>query len=233
LRNADTYRDNAKGLADRLGAIVVAPLFDAKRFPNDAYQLAGIMKQQEVQPSEQWTGNFIAKIADAVRQREGRANMPYYLLGHSAGGQFLSRVSGFVATGAKRIVAANPGSDLFPTRQIPFPYGFGNLPAELSDDAALARYLAQPITLLLGTADLGSENLPQGELAMRQGATRYERGKNCFAMAQELARKKGWAFNWQLIEVPGVGHDSKAMFDHQRSADALFGEKPNPPAKAN
>jgi len=142
-------------------------------------------------------------------------------------------VSGFVATVAQRIVAANPGSDLFPTRQMPFPYGFGNLPENLSDDTAIQHYLAQPLTLFLGTSDVGNENLPQGELAMRQGATRYERGKKCFQIAQDLAKKNGWAFNWRLIEAPGIAHDAKAMFDHEQSASALLGDQSSQPAKAN
>src|SRR5262245_37880723 len=31
-RDADTYRDNAKTIADRFGMVVVAPLFDKSRF---------------------------------------------------------------------------------------------------------------------------------------------------------------------------------------------------------
>src|SRR5208282_4421318 len=34
-RNADEYRDFGKGLADRIGALVVAPLFDNKQFSSD------------------------------------------------------------------------------------------------------------------------------------------------------------------------------------------------------
>lgn len=226
LRNADTYRDNARGMADRFGAVAAAPLFDSKRFPNVAYQEGGMFLDGKVQPAERWTGSLVPRLAEAIKRAEGRADMPYYLIGHSAGGQFLSRISGFVTSDARRIVAANPGSHLFPTRDLPFPYGFGKLPNELSDDEALERYLAQPITLFLGTADTGSENLPQGESARKQGATRYERGKNCFKTAQELAQAKGWKFNWRLVEAPDIGHDAKAMFNHTNCAESLFGKEP-------
>jgi hypothetical protein len=66
-----------------------------------------------------------------------------YRIGHSAGGHFLSRLTGFVSTGAERIVVANPGGHLFPTRDMSFPYGFGKLTAALSEDAALQHYFAQ------------------------------------------------------------------------------------------
>src|SRR5438045_2409369 len=37
-RNADTYRDSAITLGDQHGALIVAPLFDEKRFPSRLYQ---------------------------------------------------------------------------------------------------------------------------------------------------------------------------------------------------
>ncbi len=68
--------------------------------------------------------------------------MPYYLIGHSAGGQFLARTSAFVDTGAARIVAANPGTHLFPVKDAEYPLGFGKLPAELTrDEQLLSRFL--------------------------------------------------------------------------------------------
>jgi putative spermidine/putrescine transport system permease protein len=47
------------------------------------------------------------------------------------------RMSAFQDTGAERIVAANPGTDLFPTRDMPFGWGFGKLPEALSNDGVL------------------------------------------------------------------------------------------------
>jgi pimeloyl-ACP methyl ester carboxylesterase len=224
-RNADTYRDNARGLGDRFGALIAAPEFDGKRFPSEAYQRAGITRKGKAQPQEAWTATMVAQLLEALRERTGRPDLPCHLIGHSAGGQFLTRVAGFADTGAVRLVAANPGTHLFPTRELPFPYGFGGLPEQLSGDAALKRYLARPLTLYLGTADVGKENLDQSATAMKQGATRIERGRNCFAAAQALARERGWPCHWKLVEAPGVGHSSKAMFDHARCAGALLGEK--------
>lgn len=223
-RNADEYRDKARGLADRMGAIVAAPLFDLARFPIEAYQLGGVFKAGELQPAETWTISLVGKLADAIRQRTGNPKLPYYLIGHSAGGQFLTRLAALTVSGSRRIVMANPGTHLFPTRDLPFPHGFGNLPEALSDDAALRRYLAQPITVYLGTADLGDVNLSKTATAMKQGASRYERGQNCFRLAAELAEKNGWPINWRLVEAPDVAHDVQAMFDHANALEALLGQ---------
>lgn len=224
-RNADDYRDHAIVLAEKFGMLVVAPRFDLKRFSTDAYQRGGVMKGDTVQPREAWTYSFIPKLVAEVRAREGRADMPYYLIGHSAGGQFLARMTGFLPGEPVRIVAANPGAHLFPTREMEFPYGFGGLPDELSNGDVIRRYLAAPLTLYLGTADTGSYHLDVKPGAMKQGATRIERGRACFRFAQELARENGWPFNWRLVEAEGVDHDATKMFAHAQAAIALFGAR--------
>src|SRR5262249_32445663 len=43
-RNAEDYRDHAKGMADRLGMIVIAPKFDRPRFPDEKYQRGGLFE---------------------------------------------------------------------------------------------------------------------------------------------------------------------------------------------
>jgi len=226
-RNADTYRDNAKGMADRFGALVAAPEFDRNRFPSEAYQRGGVTRGGNLRPAPERTVNLVAPIIAQLRRREGRPDQPVYLIGHSAGGQFLTRYAGFAeSNSAVRIVAVNPGSQLFPTRDLPFQYGFGNLPDEVAGDDALKRYLARPLTLYLGTADTGEKDLDKTITAMKQGATRIERGRNSFEAAQALAKEKGWLCHWSIVEAPGVGHSSKGMFDHTLSHEALFGAEP-------
>jgi poly(3-hydroxybutyrate) depolymerase len=221
-RNAEEYRDWAKVIADRTGALVAAPLFDKGDFPVDAYQMGGLKRKGAVQPQANWTWSLIPKLADELRKREGRPDMPYYLIGHSAGGQFLIRLAGFVKTDATRIVVSNPGTLLFPTEAEPFPYGFGELPKELGGEAALKRYLAQPITLYLGTADtVQDKNFPKGPLAAKQGDSRYERGKNAFKAAEKLAKDKNWPLNWKVVEADGVGHVAAEMFKNDRCLEAL------------
>src|SRR5947208_10988772 len=77
LRNADTYRDNTKKLADRHGALVVAPRFDEKQFPSAKYQQGGLLKNGKPAPEDEWTWSVVPKLVDAVRKRAGRADMPY------------------------------------------------------------------------------------------------------------------------------------------------------------
>jgi poly(3-hydroxybutyrate) depolymerase len=223
LRNADVYRDNAIELGDRLQALIVAPKFDNERFPTSRYQFGGILSaNREPNPPGQWTYAMIPKIVDEVRRREGRPDAPYFLIGHSAGGQFLVRMAAFTQVGAQRVVAANPGSHLFPSRDLPFPYGFGNLPETLSSDAVIKAYLAQPLTIYVGTADNGPDQyFDSSENAMKQGPGRYQRGKAAFKLGQTVAEENGWPFNWRLVEAPDVAHDNKKMWNAPTMAEAL------------
>jgi alpha-beta hydrolase superfamily lysophospholipase len=226
-RNAEGYRDHAIPLAERHGLLVAAPRFDRERFPTWRYQHGAIARRPargasyQALPEDEHTGPVFLKIVEAIRTVEGKRDAPFYLLGHSGGGQALSRVAGFLDTGAKRIVIANPGSYLWPSLDVAFPDGYGGLPQARSD-AALRRYLAQPITLLLGTADVKQDaDLTLRESAAAQGANRYERGHNAYRAAQSLANARGWAFNWKLIEVPGVGHSARRMFGSDAAASAF------------
>jgi pimeloyl-ACP methyl ester carboxylesterase len=224
LRNADFYCSNAAPLAERFNMLVAAPCFDTNYFSRDEYNLGGVIRHGIVQPRETWTYQHIVETINTVRQRENNPALPYYLIGHSAGGQFAMRYAAIMPPGAQRIVAANPGSDLFPRRDWEFGYGFGGLSPELSDDAALQRYLAAPLTLYLGQADTDPQHpeLDRTADAEREGRYRLERGRACFAFAQKLAKSHGWQFNWRKVEVAGIAHDGQAMLAAPEAGKALF-----------
>lgn len=229
-RNVASNLDAAKPIADRHGMLIVAPLFDLQRFRRWRYQALGITRVPRnvttggipVEPRENWTSAIIFKLIGHVREREGRVDLAYYLLGHSAGGQIANRIAAFAPHQAQRIVVANPSSYVWPSRDRRFPYGFGDLPEAMNNDAAIRSYLEQPLTIMLGTADTAvTPDLDMLPPAMLQGAMRHERGINVFRAAESLARAKGWTFNWRLIEVPNAGHSARHMYGGAEAAFAL------------
>lgn len=225
-RNAEDYRNFAITLAERYNAIVAAPHFDRERFPRDAYQQGGILNDGVVQPREKWTFSRLPALIAELQTRAGNPALPYYILGHSAGGQFVARLAAIAGDlGARRLIAANPGSHLFPTREAPYGYGFGGLPDALANDEAIRRFLAAPLTLYLGTGDNDPNHasLDRSPPALHQGPHRYARGLNCFATAQKLAAERGWAFNWRKVEVAGIAHEAARMFAAPEAYDAIFG----------
>jgi poly(3-hydroxybutyrate) depolymerase len=231
-RNAEDYRDYAIPLAERHGLLVLAPRFDRERFTSWRYQHGGIARARPggegatlaVEPEARWTARIVLDVIAQARAREGDPELPYYLIGHSAGGQALSRLAAFAPNSARRIVIANPSSYVWPGRELAFPDGFGGLPPSLSDDEAIRHYLAQPVTIFLGQSDVERDaRLSTRPGAEQQGENRYQRGVNVFRAAEALARERGWRFEWRLVEVPGVGHSARRMFAHPLASAALLG----------
>jgi poly(3-hydroxybutyrate) depolymerase len=219
-RNARTYRDDARALGDRLCLLVVAPLFDRQAFPGWRYQRGGIVKGAAVQDARDFSGRVVLDLIAWVRQQEGRP-IAYSLFGHSAGGQFLDRLAAFVPTEARRIVVANAGSYVFPSLEIDAPFGLGKVYSGTQGEAALRRYLEQPLTIYLGQGDIRDDERNDYPEALAQGASRFQRGVNVFNAAKTLAQMRGWPFNWRLVELPGVGHDARKMLAAPQAAEAL------------
>jgi hypothetical protein len=233
LRNADVYRDHAVGMGDRFDALVVAPKFDAERFPSRAYQRGGLLREDgSAAPPAEWTYTRVVELAAAMRVRTGRPDAVWSVIGHSAGGQFVVRMSAFVDTGAARLVAANPGSVLLPSTLPKFGYGFGGLPPGLADEARLRAYLAAPLTIYLGTGDDHADEWFDGSPeAMAQGSGRHQRGLGLWWQGKLLAEQRGWPFGWRLVEAVGIGHDHERMFADPMCDVALFGSAAvRPPA---
>jgi pimeloyl-ACP methyl ester carboxylesterase len=228
-RNPGLARDNALPLAKAGCALVVAPLFDEARFPRWAYQFGGLGELSEsdgkrlfrLKPRERTTGRLVLDLIAALRTGEGSPGMPYSLLGHSAGAQFLGRFAAFFPNEAHRIVLANPGSYVMPTWERKYPYGFGGLP--IVSEADRERYLASPIVILLAERDTGRMGLDKSPGAERQGSTRFERGHAAYDFAKAKAAENGLAFGWSLVEVSGLGHGSAKLYARSESAAAVFG----------
>lgn len=220
-RDAGPYRDRARPLADRLCALVVAPKFDQQRFPRDRYQLGGVVEDGHLLPPGSRPVDLVAPLVDWARSAADQPEMPYALMGHSAGAQFANRVAAFTPSKAVAIVLANPSTWVMPSTETSAPFGFGGLEPPRDATQALRAYLAEPIVVALGGADTGTKSLDMSPEAMAQGPYRLARGQNAFKAAQAIAASRGWPLRWSLIEVPGVGHDATRMLAASQTEAAL------------
>lgn len=228
-RNAADHRDWAVNLAERFGFVVVAPEFDKDRFSDERYKRTlGVLVAGVPQPQDKWTTNAIVRLVAAVRARENQPQLPYYVIGHSGGGQFVVKMALFMPHEARGFVACNPGSYPFPWPDVKFPYGTGGLPPEVINDDAMRRFYAAPLTLYLGTGDvwqLAEDYFDLNPDAMKQGPVRLARGQNFFETSRKIAAARGWAFNWRIVETPRIGHDAMRMFAAREVEEALFGRR--------
>jgi hypothetical protein len=220
-RDAGPYRDVARPLADKLCAIVISPEFDHKRFPDNSYQLGGVVVKGSFVPPGRRPIDLVAPLIAWARVASNQPTLPVALFAHSAGGQFIGRVAAFARTDGARIVLINPSTWVLPSTTVAVPYGFGGSGTPAEEEQALRAYLALPITVLLGTADTGTTNLAMDPAAMAQGPNRLMRARNAFAMAEAMAREHGWSFGWRKLEAPGVGHREAGMFATSQAVEAL------------
>jgi len=193
-------------------------LFDQDRFLAHLYSWGGILsKDGKVRDSSKWSFPLATEVIQSILKGEGDIKRDHYLLGHSGGGQFLTRYVAMEPVTAKRVVAANAGTYPFPRLDWDWGYGFGKLPKDLQRDDRFKQMLGTPMTIYLGLADTSdsteSGNFDASDDANRQGKFRLERGRNFFKYGGKLAKEKGWKFNWTEVEVPGVGHDANLMFN--------------------
>lgn len=225
-RDAGPYRDHARSLANRLCAIVVSPEFDKARFPTELYQHGGVSQGGVFVSAGSRPVDLVAPLVAWAQAAAGQPGMPFILIGHSAGAQFLSRVAAFTPTNAARIVIANPSTWVMPNTDTAAPYGFGRVGTSKNAEDALRGYLGRPVTVLLGLDDTGSQNLASDPSAMAQGPYRLARGRTAFNAARTASQSHGWPLGWSLVEVAGVGHSATKMFSAPETIASLSGAAP-------
>jgi pimeloyl-ACP methyl ester carboxylesterase len=234
-RGASSARDAAMKIADEKGYYVVAPLFDEARFgDSDLYQQGGIIDGGKfIADRDEWTISIVNNIADWANARVGTdASDETVLFGHSAGGQFLSRLAAYGDDSTfDKMIIANPSTYVLPSLTEKATYGFGGgYFSSQESEALLKDYLADPITIYLCSEDNdpNGDNLATGSAAMRQGATRLERGLNTYEAAKKMAEAKGWDFNWEVVIADGVGHTAGGMLRSPALLDAIDTDTPIP-----
>lgn len=221
-RNAAAYRDYWELAADRYHFLVVAPEFSQRYWPKAAAYNLGDLAEQDNR--EKWTYSAVEHLFDEVR--DGQAG--YAIFGHSAGGQFVQRLALFRPDNrATVMVAANPGWYTLPEWRSDkaadaFPY---SLVGSRAGEAQLRQALARRFVLMLGERDTdpNAKDLNKSSGAMRQGASRFERGENFYKAATAAAQALGVKFAWELVEVPNVAHDGAAM--SRAAAEAIYGKR--------
>lgn len=220
-RGAQSYLKSAREIADKGCFVVYAPLFDSDSFPSWSYHRGGLVHDGKLMPEANWTTDIVDDLVDWARVQEGRPDAESILFGHSAGGQFLSRVAAYdLPRNVQRIIIANPSTYVLATEDENAPYQFGGLPDQEADEWMRA-YLAAPITIFLGSEDTGAKDLTMTEQAVRQGSNRLDRGQRTFEAAKHAAASHGWPFNWELVYADDVGHSGRGMLTAEEMIEAM------------
>ena len=227
-RQADEALERWQSDADMYGALLIAPEFTKEHYSKERNYGRGNVRDErgDIRDKRDWTFMTIEEIFDLVRREVPDAPNVYSIQGHSGGAQFVHRMA--LTLPEARIetaVAAGAGWYLLPDDFEDYPCGISDV--ELLDDEIKKSY-ATDLVFTLGTEDIDSDSagLSHNECAEAQGSNRYERGHFFYQYAQGDAWQRGHTFNWDVVDVPGVGHEADGMVE--AGADAIFGGPPPP-----
>jgi hypothetical protein len=212
-RNGRAYRDYWLPYVDHGGFLAIAIEFPEAQFPDYLWYHFGNLRTEAglPNPRSQWTFGIDARLFAALQHQGLTITARYGLFGHSAGGQFVHRMLSFGYRDQVAVaVGANAGTYAMPDLAINWPWGLGNTDVVADDLPAL---LGFPLTIMAGTEDVKTTGrfFPHGPNSLRQGPTRYARAHSYVRSGQAAAAALGVPLAWQVIDVPGVGHDGRGM----------------------
>jgi len=226
-------------IAERRQALIIAPNFAQSGFTGLSYHQEPTYLYVDYDKSCYVLGSsteILSVIYKHVLQRENRTSIPSYLVGFSAGAQFVSRFMWLRQAYPDSIpiqmaVSANAYSYSFPTDTFlgttmywlcgtVMPTQFGPSDCfEVSNfyswncNEHIIQYYNENYGVLIGTADV-SPIFNMGCFAIT-GNNRYERAQTFYNFADSNAITRGTTLNWEYREVPGVGHDQNAMLNNK------------------
>lgn len=226
-RNASDYRDALISKSNEYNFIVMAPEFSVLDFPGgDSYNLGNVFIDGD-SPSisslnleEEWTFSVIEPLFDYIKTALANLNTTYYIIGHSAGGQFAHRFVMFKPNArVETIVTSASGWYTVTDLNIRFPYGFDDSPLNNSSFSSLFQ---KQLIVQVGELDNDPNalGLRHNQFADAQGLNRWERAQYFFNTASQLANNNNLSFNWTLIINEGADHDFELAC--RKGADVIF-----------
>lgn len=210
LRNAREYLETWREGSQRTGRPVLAAHFDATTWPGArGYNLGNVLSADgTLNPRRAWAFTGLRQLIPEAQRQVGLTNPAWDLFGYSAGAQFAHR---FALLGNDptlgHVAVAGAGWFAVPDSGIDWPYGTCHSGLGV-DDSALTRWVRRPLVLLRGEYDRHrDEHLRVGPAADVQGPTRWDRAAHLLA----VARSHDPHCRWELIDVPGAGHNEQEI----------------------
>ena len=201
-RDVREQAESFAAAAARFGRPVIAPLFEAQRWPR--YQL--VVRQGRADLA-------LLELLRELRLAGLWSSRTFDLFGYSGGAQFAHRFTMLYPHLVGRLTAASAGWYTFPDDS-PFPYGLRGRAKENGGwgprmAASLDRFLHLPIHVCVGDRDNVPDANTRGgaEIDAQQGTHRLERAERWAEALRETARARGITFRVSFSILPDSGHD--------------------------
>ncbi|MBU0665080.1 MAG: lamin tail domain-containing protein [Proteobacteria bacterium] len=229
-RNAIDYLRRFMPIAERHGALAIAPEFPASIYGpgSDRFTLAvgkerppytDTYRARKWRTRDDYLYSEIEHLFEAIRREVHSGESTYRIWGHSAGGQFVHRLMTFRSDArVASAVAVNAGFYTLPAYgngsdpNYFMPYGLQGTPLNAYD---VKRLLQAPLVVLVGELDTEtgkeSSSVRDSSYADFQGSNRRQRAEFYYRTGKQEAHRLGLNFGWRFAVVPGAGHNSRKV----------------------
>lgn len=226
--NGEYYITNWIDFAEEYGFVLLAPVFNQEDFSSRLgdHALSGYrgLFGREIGADE-----WVLRLVEAYQQAFGTEIEKFYLYGHSAGGQFIGR---FLVTHPERVeraVITAAATYPHPNSEIAWPFGMGELHAEIEWDSETVNQLdivpdeekwlsatQIPLTVIVGLNDRAE--LPVSLIPGQKGNNRYVIARNWVQDMAAFAEENGLESRFKLEIVPGIGHTMRGLLSYSQVA---------------
>jgi hypothetical protein len=215
---AKSYLETFKKYSEKTGSVLIVPIFTKDEYGGDNGPIGGYRGLVgRNHNADAFLNSIISSYQELFSGYDGR----FYLLGHSAGAQFVSR---YIACHPDRIIAASivsAGSYMFIDNTVKFPYGIKRLRGNLVwkdnhkrsidisiEDDKLKEMVSLDVSVIVGEEDRSLLR----DLKGQRGHNRYGRGKAWVKNVKDFAVSRDLSTKFEFIGVKGAGHNSELLF---------------------
>lgn len=215
-RNALEHINGFISLAERYGAVIIAPLFPKINYPR--YQQLGTSVNQARADMA-----FNTVLQD-VNEWLNIPTAPILMFGFSGGGQFTHRYAMFYPKRVAKMVLAAPGWYSFPDPEQKYPYGIKSSREWPKLTFAMEQFLQIPTLVLVGEEDdLRDTDLNKARaIDAFQGLNRIERAEHWTAAVRAIGRSYDISADFRLELVPNANHAYESYLAHPPFAENVF-----------
>ena len=223
---AHYYIVNWVDFAEEHGYLLIVPAFNQENF-SSRYGDIALSGYRGLFGREINADEWVLRLVRAYQQAFAAPEEQFYLYGHSAGGQFVARFLVTHADAIKRAVISSAATYPQPTTGVAWPFGMGELHADIEWDAATSKHVdiipdkqvwlaatQVPLTVLVGLNDTDELSGYPGQ----KGKNRFTIGHNWVKDMVAFAQENGLESRFKTEIIPGKGHSMSGLIPYSQQA---------------
>ncbi|HNT76519.1 MAG TPA: hypothetical protein PKH77_16020 [Anaerolineae bacterium] len=226
--NARYYITAWVDFAEEQGYILLVPAFNQEDFSSSLgdHALGGYrgLFGREIN-ADAW----VLRLVKAYQEAYGTSGAPFYLYGHSAGGQFVGRFLVTHPETIKKAVISSAATYPQPNTEVTWPFGMGELHTDIEWDTDTLKHVdivpdkqqwlaatQVPLTVIVGLND--TSELPVALIPGQKGRNRYTIARNWVKDMAAYAEANGTESRFKLEIIPGQGHSMSGLISYTQAA---------------